>query len=291
MGKKLNSKKFAVYTICFYVSLSLLTWYILKINPYTAPKLLMQIALFHFLSFRKLAVLLFFPIFYAFYASTLLMFKEERNALLFITIAVIWFFLLYDAAFVKYIDIGTYTIASETHSYENWKISDNLLPAISFRGVELILGENCDTPSWMEREVMFPSLAKGLEIYACTAYSGGDGTRADVYVDNEKGSILIPSNSCNKASFNISDFAKSKIHSIRLVASTYGICNNESQIIKYVGFELSGGSSLMPENSDFDFTDINDYLSWQINGSNGALPYYDHNTNSGVELHFGPLLQ
>lgn len=286
--EKTDLKKFVLYAAVLYVAISIIFWYALKISPFALFEVIAGKTIFHFFTIRKLAVVSFVPVFLATYLSSLLSFKSERNISLFLIICTLLSFLLYDTLFVKE-DFELSVTLRESSTYENWLVGGlNQLPYVSYNGIELTLGSNCDSPTWMEKNVTIPALANSMEVYACTGYAGGDGARVKIYVDNRYGYLIIPSKSCNKTSFDISDFADSKIHDIRLLSSTYGICNNESQIIKYITFNSNGGSYMIPEGTDFDFTDINEYLSWERGGSDGYAPSYPyHDTSTGVELNFG----
>lgn len=99
---------------------------------------------------------------------------------------------------------------------------------LSSNGIQLGVGEKCDSTSWISRDLEFSDVPKTLNIDACAILAGGDGTKLRIEINNFSYDHLIPPNSCNTFSTPL-DSSRVKI---QIESKIAGNCAYEDPILK-----------------------------------------------------------
>jgi len=131
------------------------------------------------------------------------------------------------------------TILLTSKEIPNWKLSGEGSCKATFGGMGLITDTcYCAYDSWAERKIGLEKDVETIEIKACSAIAGNDGTRGSIYIDDELiGEMFIESNSCATKTFSVN--ISPGIYTIKLKSGKYRECNGEMVYWKSIKFEFN----------------------------------------------------
>jgi len=93
----------------------------------------------------------------------------------------------------------------------------------------------CKEKSWLYKKLVVTKATNSLDLELCADKSGGDGVKAEIYVDGqlffEK---IVQSKTCVSESLNFTRYADMSIHEINLTSEQNGICDAEYLLWKEV---------------------------------------------------------
>ena len=129
------------------------------------------------------------------------------------------------------------TILLTSKEIPNWRLSGDGPCKATFGSMGLITDTcYCAYDSWAERKIELEKDVENIEVKACSAIAGNDGTKGLIYMDNEFiREIFIQSDSCTTKNFSVS--IPSGSHTIKLKSGKYGKCDGEMVFWKSIKFE------------------------------------------------------
>ena len=129
------------------------------------------------------------------------------------------------------------TILLTSEEIPHWKLSGESPCKSTFGGMGLVTDTcYCAYDSWAERKIELERNVRTIEVKACSAIAGNDGTKGLIYIDDVLiGEIFIESNSCTTKTFSVN--ISPDIYTIKLKSGKYGKCNNEIVFWKSLKFE------------------------------------------------------
>jgi hypothetical protein len=129
------------------------------------------------------------------------------------------------------------TILLNSKEIPNWSLSGEGPCKATFGGMGLVTDTcYCTYDSWAERKIELDKDIGTIEVQACSAIAGNDGTKGLIYIDDELiGEIFIQSDSCRTKKFSV--IIHPGVHTIKLKSGKYGKCDGEMVFWKSIKFE------------------------------------------------------